>query len=261
MIPWVLVFRIALILFTLSFRLDNLFNYFLRDYEFFFDAFWLLYIGVVTLGLYVLKSLHLVLKFGIGILNLFWLPFGFWFLFYYNIINDPNGRSLYDMLCNPRLSSTVRTNQHAKKLAKTKMKRKSLRFYNASRLMLSSPQSQGAYAHVDEKQKKLLQKSVIDQLQSKQVYFDDPLRLSIPYEFLSKKQVEPPDGLLFDIILFTSLLVMFIWSILMGYGRLLYVVWRRRLLRWYQKFRGRANKSSKVSKKKGVALTTQLFSK
>eukprot|EP00956_Cyclotella_meneghiniana_P020525 scaffold36341_cov43-Cyclotella_meneghiniana.AAC.11 len=73
-----------------------------------------------------------------------------------------------------------------------------------SRLVFTAPASQGAYADIDECLKDPYLDSLLKDLYYKQIYYDDPLRMKTPYEFVSKRPIEPPDGMLFDVIAFVA---------------------------------------------------------
>ena len=200
MIPWVFAFRIALSLNTLTYHFNPILEHIFVNSQLWLDSLAFLCLGFTFFLLSAIKHLHHLIKLLIGFGNLMWLPFGFWICFYYNIINDPDGRSIFQMLCNPQYTDEGRLARKRKKV-KTIKKQRPLRFYNARHLILSSPASQGAYANVDEKPGKLLLDFVLEQLREKQIYYHDPLRLSVPYDYLKRRLIEPPDGYLYDLII------------------------------------------------------------
>lgn len=160
-----------------------------------------------------LRYMHITAQFIILVANCFWIFIIFWPTLYYKLLMDPNGRSIFTILMNPKnckleTNSKSPTNIQQKKVNKTA---KTLRFYNRSHMLLSEPSSQGAYARVDEPNRELLLDSMQKDLFYKQIYVDDPLRLMQPYEFMAKRQVKPPDGMLLDVIAFLAVALTFLW--------------------------------------------------
>ena len=206
----VYLFRLALLLspFNPSFAilLNTVYNYFFRDYKFFFDIISFAYIILLHLLLMSITNFHAILQVAIGMFDCIWFIFGFWFRFYYHILTDKRGRSLWEILSNPRHSISCSLHKKSGSRGHTR----ALRFFNANRVMLSYPQSQGAFAHIDEPSRPLVLSIVLSQLHDSRIFFDDPLRLSIPYEYFAKKQIEPPDGFLYDCIAFTTLCITFL---------------------------------------------------
>ena len=57
--------------------------------------------------------------------------------------------------------------------------------------VFSQYQVQGAYAHLMQKENTELMEAL--QLDAPTQYFNDPLRLQVPYDFLAARLVKPPD--------------------------------------------------------------------
>jgi len=131
--------------------------------------------------------------------------------------------------------------------------------------MYSHPQSQGAYAHVDEKQGRSIIDKVLKDLRDKWVHFDDPLRLSVPYEYIAKRVIKPPDGLMYDLIAFAAIAFIFFRSILRGYIYLLYRLAKCRVRTWIKRMKVILIRSGGRVKGKGnekhVCLTTCVLTK
>ena len=144
-----------------------------------------------------MRFLHITAQFILLVLNCFWLMIIFWPMLFYKLYSDPNGRSIYDILSNPRNSEIIQTESGSVIIQQHKRKQKPprLRFYNRSRLILTSPASQGAYAHVDEPSRETILDLLQKDLWKKQLYYDDPLLLKVPYEYLAKRQIKPPDSI------------------------------------------------------------------
>ena len=148
----------------------------------------------------LLYAIHVMLKLLIG------LPqslFGglltailWWPKFYWNILRDPDGRSLWSMFTNPHFRgrykhSKARISRHTKRqfIAKGKVK---IQPTHARQNVYSSYQVHGAFAHVGQNEnQKVLQTTAAA---SKDIYFDDPLRLSVPYQYFWERIPEPPDN-------------------------------------------------------------------
>eukprot|EP00956_Cyclotella_meneghiniana_P030358 scaffold76054_cov77-Cyclotella_meneghiniana.AAC.1 len=177
---------------------------------------------VQRLLLHLMKFLHITAQFILLIANCFWLVIIFWPMFYYKIFSDPKGRSIISILSNPGNLKTLNKTTTTTKAQqfKTIKNNKTLRFYNRSRLVFTAPASQGAYAHIDERLKDPYLDSLLQDLYYKQIYYDDPLRMKTPYEFVSKRPIEPPDGMLFDVIVFVAVVLTFLWPVLCGCNRL-----------------------------------------
>jgi hypothetical protein len=98
-----------------------------------------------------------------------------------------------------------------------------------------------------------------------QLFFDDPLRLAVAYEYVAKKRIEPPDGHLYDFIAFLALVFTFLRPVLIGYKRLLFKIWYRRISQWWCYLRGKhfipPQKSKLFKRKKYIALATLFLSK
>ena len=56
----------------------------------------------------------------------------------------------------------------------------------------STYQVQGAYAHLNQTENQKVQEAI--KVASNVIYFDDPLRLSVPYEYVAKRLPKPPDN-------------------------------------------------------------------
>jgi hypothetical protein len=62
----------------------------------------------------------------------------------------------------------------------------------ASLNVFTSYQVQGAYAHLGQTMNEKVHEAL--RVAASAIYFDDPLRMSIPYEYLAKRLPEPPDN-------------------------------------------------------------------
>ena len=205
--------------------------------------------------------MHITAQFILLIANCFWIFIIFWPTLYYKLLMDPNGRSIFNILMNPRNCKLDKTSKSPLKMQQKKVnnKAKTLRFYNRSRLILSEPASQSAYAHIDEPNRELLMDTLHKDLYYKQIYIDDPLRLRQPYEFMAKRQVKPPDGMLLDILAFLAVALTFLWPVLCGYRRLLTILLKRRLSKLNDTLQGRNEDIVRQWKKKRNQQKTALF--
>ena len=117
-----------------------------------------------------------------------------WFKLYWNLITDPKGRPLYNILINPRYigckhQSQARVSRETKRHFNAKGKVKIIP-PNAWHGVTSSYQVHGSYAHLGSTS----HREVGDALSAASTiqYFDDPLCLSVPYNYLLDKISEPP---------------------------------------------------------------------
>ena len=160
---------------------------------------WLVHISFRTIML-LLYAIHIMLKLLIGlpqmILGGLLTAILWWPKFYWNILSDPDGRSLWNMFTDPRFRgsskhSKARISRHTKRqfIAKGKVK---IQPTHARHNVYSSYQVHGAYAHVGQNEKQKMLQAVA--AASKDIYFDDPLRLSVPYNYVMKRIPEPPDN-------------------------------------------------------------------
>eukprot|EP00956_Cyclotella_meneghiniana_P034393 scaffold104389_cov21-Cyclotella_meneghiniana.AAC.1 len=177
---------------------------------------------------------------------------------------DLHGRSILTILWDPGNHDASPETGSVNRVInnKTEKKHKTLRFYNRSRLIFTAPASQGAYAHIDEPARDPFLDSLVKDLFYKQIHFDDPLKLKIPYEFMAKRPLKPPDGMLLDIIAFIAVVLTFLWPVLCGYRRLLTIILRRKCSKFNDTLRGRNEDivkewKHKMNQMKKVALFTK----
>ena len=95
---------------------------------------------------------------------------------------------------------------------------------NATFSCFSPFQVQGAYAHLNRRHEKYLDKAVA--AATTLVYYNDPLRLAVPYVYILEILTEPPDGLLKSILSLTLIIIVYLYPILRGLTRL----WIRSLI-------------------------------
>ena len=83
---------------------------------------------------------------------------------------------------------------------------------NATLSCFSSYQVQGAYAHLNQRHEKDLDEAV--SAATTLVYYNDPLRLAVPYVYLLEMLPESPDGLIKSILSLTLILIVYLYPIL-----------------------------------------------
>ena len=264
LLPMVCILRIALTFLTLTSKVLNPYGY-ASIYLLVIHSFQVIAMIMQMLLLKSMRFLHISAQFILLVLNCFWLVIIFWPSLYYKLLSDPNGRSIITILSNPTNSKNGSTKTQQQK---TRVHSATLRFYNRSKMILSAPQSQGAYAHVDESGKDCITDLLFKDLYHKQIYHDDPLMLKVPYEFMAKRQIEPPDGLLFDTIAFIAIVLTFLWPVLRGYIKLLTILLYRKMSKYIPTLRGRYRNENieqhvkkKKKKKRVTALTVKAISK
>ena len=94
---------------------------------------------------------------------------------------------------------------------------------NATYSCFSSYPVQGGYAHLNQRHETYLNEAVA--AATTLVYYNDPLRLAVPYLYLLEILPEPHDGLLKSILSLALILILYLYPILRGLTRL----WRRSL--------------------------------
>ena len=135
----------------------------------------------------------------------------FWPKFYWSLFKptlDKNRRSIWTIIWNPVPDFGPRPNQSRNRIVCSRDKYYCHSFY----------QVQGAYAHLNQRTEKDLDEAV--QAASRIVYYDDPVRLAVPYEFLMARLPEPPDGLLKSALSLGLILLVYSLMIIKGILRL-----------------------------------------
>jgi len=147
-------------------------------------------------------------------------PFLWWLRFYWHIFNDPRGRSLYEIFSNPRLEGNIpRSKPRVSRETYRRYVRKGrvkIRPSNARYAVDSSYQVHGAYAHLGSSACRDLGDAI--NAASTFIHFDDPLRISVPYNYLASKIDKPPDNQFTRALAFTTIVVAFAWSLLKGFS-------------------------------------------
>ena len=228
----------------------------------FFDLIQFFVIFLQFMLLKFMRFLHYSAQLLLLVLNCIWLVVIFWPMFYYRILSDPEGRSILAILGNSTNSTGITVPEG--KASNRKPEPPKIKFYNQSKLILTSPQSQGAHAHVDEDGRPTVCDHLLRDMYYLQIHSSDPLRLKVPYEYLAKNQVQPPEGCLYDVIAFIALTLTFLWPIVKGYTRLIRILAMRRAVKYYPgllKSTQDDPKQLNKRKSKKVALTTALLSK
>ena len=124
--------------------------------------------------------INLVLQNPLILLITFWPKF-YWSLF--RPSSDRHRRSIWQIITEPVPDFGTKTKNIQNRIVCLKE-----RYYCHSYY-----QVKGAYAHLNQSSEKDLDEAV--HAATAIIYYDDPLRMTIPYEFLLKRLPEPPDGL------------------------------------------------------------------
>jgi hypothetical protein len=214
------------------------YNYLFNNCHFFYDFSIFVAIFGQAIILYLIQQLYNFIHVIRHLSNFAWTALSFWFVFYHKILTDPRGRSLFDMIRNPKNTDLTKKKQNMNETSPSDTP-KPLKFYNKNLMVLSAPQSHGAYAHIDDKGKMTHLQATLNTIRKLQLFFDDPLRLAVAYEYVAKKRIEPPDGHLYDFIAFLALVFTFLRPVLIGYKRLLFKIWYRRISQWWCYLRGK----------------------
>jgi hypothetical protein len=157
---------------------------------------WLTFV-LSTVSYLTLHALHFLLKLIIATVQRmpFWSFLSFWPRLYYEIFTDPKRRSIFEMMTDPRHLSTsnnlrARVSRQTKRqfLFKGKTKITPTRLRDG---VNSGYESHGAYAHLGSS---VNESDKLVKTSCKTIFLDDPLRLSIPYNYFADIAGEPPDN-------------------------------------------------------------------
>jgi len=111
----------------------------------------------------------------------------FWPKFYWSLFrpsSDRRRRSIWTIIWNPVPDFGPKTNNIPHRIVCLRDRYYCHSFY----------QVQGAFAHLNQSPEKDLDEAV--HAATAFVFYDDPLRLAVPYEYLFKRLPEPPHGML-----------------------------------------------------------------
>ena len=122
-----------------------------------------------------------------------WQMISFWPKFYWSLFGptpqtrDPTRRSIFQIISNPVPPFNTQKGYRSQRAGRH------LTTLSEKFCCYSYYQSRGAYANINQHHEEDLNKAL--RAATKPVtYFDDPLRLSVPYKYLAKHLPEPPDG-------------------------------------------------------------------
>lgn len=107
----------------------------------------------------------------------------FWPKFYWSLFKPkPDRQSIWNILTNPEPLEGTKTKNVSNRMICLKDTYYCHSYY----------QVYGAYAHLNQRRENDLDEAVIEA--NTVMYYDDPLRISTPYEYLAKRLPRPPDG-------------------------------------------------------------------
>ena len=107
----------------------------------------------------------------------------FWPKFYWCLFKPkPDRQSIWNILTNPEPLEGIKTKNVSNRMICLKDTYYCHSYY----------QVHGAYAHLNQRRENDLDEAVIEA--NTVMYYDDPLRISTPYEYLAKRLPRPPDG-------------------------------------------------------------------
>ena len=122
-----------------------------------------------------------------------------WPKFYWDLMRDPGGRSLYEIFTDPRFRGRRSGDNGTKPLISRATRRQYLEKgkvkiqpTNSRHNVFSSYQVHGAFAHVGQNENQKVMNAILHA--TNYIYFDNPLRLSVPYESITNRIPEPPDN-------------------------------------------------------------------
>ena len=135
----------------------------------------------------------------------------FWPKFYWSLFRPKsNRRSIWQIICDPVPDTGPKTKNIPNRMVCLRDRYYCHSFY----------QVQGAYAHLNQSSEKDLDEAI--HAATAFIYYDDPLRVAIPYEFLLKRLPEPPDGITKSILSMSIIIGIYSTIIAKGLIRLWY---------------------------------------
>ena len=127
----------------------------------------------------------------------------FWPKFYYCLFKpDKNRRTIREIITFLVLPDGRKSSKQSNKIL----------FLNTTFSCFSSYKVQGAYAHLNQRHEKDLDKAVA--AANTLVYYNDPMRLAVPFVYLLEMLPDPPDGLLKSILSLTLIIIVYLYPIL-----------------------------------------------
>lgn len=208
-IPLTFILRMTLTLSTLASAISSyIYNYWFHtsdNAQLRFDLqAWLLFI-ILRVTLTFIYVSHLSVKFWMVACQVFLMYFQllpgtsillFWPKFYRDILLGP-GRSIFAILCDPQYTEDDETNQASQVPRETKRKflqkgRVKIQPTHAQHYLHSSYQVEGAWSHLATSGNKYLTSAT--EKTTTILYCDDPLRLSVIYEYVAMRIPELPDN-------------------------------------------------------------------
>ena len=151
--------------------------------------------------------INLVLQNPLILLITFWPKF-YWSLFRPSL--DRHRRSIWQIITEPVPDFGTKTKNIQNRIVCLKE-----RYYCHSYYQIK-----GAYAHLNESSAKDLDEAV--HAAKAIIYYDDPLRMAIPYEFLLKRLPKPPDGITKGLLSLSLIISIYSWIVAKGLTRLWY---------------------------------------
>ena len=174
---------------------------------------------LVCTGLHIL---HVTLKLTVGLSQ--WIPgwtlISFWPRFYWHILTDPAGRSFRTILQNPRCTEPLlqRSLPRVSRLTRRRFLEKGkirIQSMPSRYLLLSSYQAYGAYAHIHGPAHASDCEAAVAAATGC-TYCDDPLRISVAYEYFRDLADEPPDNQFYRMLAFFG--IVGLHACLVAYG-------------------------------------------
>ena len=127
----------------------------------------------------------------------------FWPKFYYCLFKPTKKRqTIWEIIAFSVLSDGCKSSKQSNRIP----------CLNATFSCFLSYQVQGEYAHLNHRHEKDLEEAV--SAATTLVFYNDPLRLGVPYVYLLEILPEPPDGLLKSLLSLTLILIVYLYLIL-----------------------------------------------
>ena len=161
----------------------------------------------------VIYWLHIILGWILVPVHYFWMVISFWPQFYWRLFClSAKGCLVWSFLTNPKDQFSISCKLNNLNPARW------IRPLWSKYMIFSTYQVHGAYVHLNQNQNKEVAESLIESAGLVLPRAWDPLRLTIPYEFLSARLFKPPDCSLARLL--TILLLLGLYSVPLCRGAL-----------------------------------------
>ena len=179
-------------------------------------------ISLIHVALTILRTVHSLVHLPANLIHqhLITRLITFWPKFYWSLFRSKsNRRSIWNIICHPVPDLGPKTKNISTRMVCLRDRYYCHSFYRV----------QGVYAHLNQSNEKDLDEAI--QTATAIIYYDDPLHLAIPYEFLLERLPEPPDGITKSLLSLTIIISIYSMIVTKGLLRLWYQLISTRLFK------------------------------